>query len=125
MDEDADEPAVADRRQLVLSSKQLFRVRTPAAGVFLFLPLLAEMGFDSLVCKAGYPGTKMIPGDAAMLSLLAFKLLRKERLSHVDDFNDDAALGLFAGLNVLPKKSFVTDYSYRTQRDHQQKLLGA
>jgi hypothetical protein len=33
-------------------------------------------------------------------------------------------MGLFAGLNVLPKKSFATDYSYRTQRRQQEKLLG-
>ena len=67
----------------------------------------------------------MIPADAALLSLLALKLLRKERLSHIDDYNVDEGLGLFAGLNVLPKKSFATDYSYRTQRCQQEKLLGS
>lgn len=67
----------------------------------------------------------MIPADAALLSLLALKLLRKERLSHIDDFNVDEGLGLFAGLNVLPKKSFATDYSYRTQRQQQEKLMGS
>ena len=67
----------------------------------------------------------MVPADAALLSLLALKLLRKERLSHIDDYNVDEGLGLFAGLNVLPKKSFVTDYSYRTQRPQQEKLLGS
>ncbi|MGB3127152.1 MAG: hypothetical protein WBB95_25350, partial [Pseudomonas sp.] len=40
-------------------------------------------------------------------------------------YNVDAGLGLFAGLNVLPKKSFATDYSYRTGRQHQQQLLGS
>lgn len=89
----------------------------------MFLPLLAQLGFDKLVRQAAYPGTKMVPADAALLSLLALKLLRKERLSHIDDFNMDEALGLFAGLNVLPKKTFATDYSYRTQRRHQEKLL--
>jgi hypothetical protein len=34
-------------------------------------------------------------------------------------------VGLFAGLNIPPKKSFATDYSYRTQRTHQQRLLSA
>ena len=124
--DDDSEPAVADRQQLVLSSNEPLRVRTRAAGVFLFLPLLAELGFDSLVpSQASYPGTKMVPSDAALLSLLVLKLLRKERLSHIDDYNLDAGLGLFAGLNVLPKKSFATDYSYRTQRQHQEKLLGS
>lgn len=93
--------------------------------MFLFLPLLAKFGFDSLVRRADYPGTKWIPSDAALLSLLALKLLRKERLSHIDDYCVDEGLGLFAGLNVLPKKSFATDYSYRTQRQHQEKLLGS
>lgn len=119
------EPVVADRQALVLSSQEPLRVRTRAAGIFLFLPLLAELGFDSLVRRADYPGTKMVPADAALLSLLALKLLRKERLSHIDDYNIDGGLGLFAGLNVLPKKSFATDYSYRTQRQQQEKLLGA
>jgi hypothetical protein len=55
--------------------------------------------------------------------LLTLKLLDKERLSHIDDFNCDESLGLFAGLNILPKKSFATDYSYRTARTQQLKLL--
>jgi len=99
------------------------QLRTRAAGIFLFLPLLASMGFQRLVHQAGYPGSCMIPAASAMLSLLALKLLDKERRSHINDFNFDEALGLFAGLNILPKKSFVTDYSYRTQRHHQEQLL--
>lgn len=110
---------------MILSSQEPLRVRTRAAGIFLFLPLLAQLKFDSLVRSADYPGSKKIPADAALLSLLALKLLRKERVSHIDDYNIDAGLGLFAGLNVLPKKSFATDYSYRTQRHHQEQLLGS
>ena len=73
--------------------------------------------------QAGYPGSDMIPSASALLSLLALKLLDKERRSHIDDFNFDAGLGLFGGLNVLPKKSYATAYSYRTSRDHQRALL--
>jgi hypothetical protein len=91
--------------------------------VFLFLPLLARVGFAELVNTAGYPGSRMVPAASALLSLLTLKLLDKERHSHIDDFNFDDALGLFAGLNVLPKKSFATDFRYRTQRDEQQRLL--
>ena len=65
----------------------------------------------------------MIPAVNALLSLLTLKLLDKERLSHIDDFNCDEALGLFAGLNVLPKKSYATQYSYQTIRDNQVQLL--
>jgi hypothetical protein len=93
------------------------------AGVFLFLPLLARLGFDRLVTKARYPGSTMVPAPSALLSLLSLKLLDKERRSHISDFNFDEALGLFAGLNILPKKSFATDYSYRAQRQQQKTLL--
>ena len=114
---------MADRRELVLSASSPMQLRTRVAGLFLFLPLLAKLGFHKLVQKAGYPGSEMIPADAAILSLLTLKLLDKERLSHIDDFNFEGALGLFAGLNILPKKTFIGDYSYRTDRAHQQKLL--
>jgi hypothetical protein len=116
-------PEVANRQELVLSSAEPLRLRTRVAGLFLFLPLLARLRFDKLVEKAGYSGSQMVPADAALLSLLTLKLLDKERRSHIDDFNFEEAAGLFAGLNILPKKSFATDFSYRTQREQQQQLL--
>ena len=98
-------------------------MRTRVAGVFLFLPLLARLRFDRLVSQAGYPGSRMVPAVSALLSLLALKVLDKERRSHIGDFDCDEGLGLFAGLNVLPKKSYAADYSYRTERPQQQRLL--
>ena len=87
------------------------------------MPLLARLSFDRLVTGAGYPGSAMVSAASALLSLLAWKLLDKERRSYIDDVNCDEALGLFAGLNVLPKKSFATDYSYRAGRAQQLALL--
>ena len=113
--------AVADRRELSLAPARCWRSRT--AGLFLFLPLLAQLRFDRLVTQAGYPGSQMVPATSALLSLLALKLLDKERRSHIDDFNCDEAVGLFAGLNVPPKKSYATAYSYRTGRAQQHRLL--
>jgi hypothetical protein len=112
---------VADCRVLNLATDRSRRTRV--AGIFLFLPLLARLDFQQLVMDAGYPGSRMVPSASALLSLLSLKLLDKERRSHIDDFNFDEALGLFAGLNILPKKSFATDYSYRSTRDHQCGLL--
>lgn len=99
------------------------RLQTRNAGVFLFLPLLAKLRFDRIVIQAGYPGSKMVSAPSALLALLTLKLLDKERRGHINDFNFDEALGLFAGLNILPKKSYATDYSYRTTRDNQRALL--
>jgi hypothetical protein len=114
-------PAVSDCRQVRLTPGR--RLRTRVAGIFLFLPLLARLRLDQLVRQADYPGSRMVPAVSALLSLLALKLLDKERRSHISDFNFDEALGLFAGLNVLPKKSYATDYSYRTRRAQQRQLL--
>jgi hypothetical protein len=113
--------ATADRRQLALTPRRCLRTRV--AGVFLFLPLLARLRFDDMVVQAGYPGSAMVPAPSALLSLLALKLLDKERRSHITDFDFDEAIGLFAGLNVLPKRSYAADYSYRTTRPCQQALL--
>jgi hypothetical protein len=114
-------PDTADVRCLQLAPGR--KLRSRVAGIFLFLPLLARLRLDRLIREAGYPGSRVVPAPQALLSLLALKLLDKERRSHIDDFNTDEALGLFAGLNILPKKSFAADYSYRTQRQHQQTLL--
>ena len=98
-------------------------LRPRVAGLFLFLPLLGRVQFDQLVSKADYPGSKRIPASSALLSLLALKLLDKERRSHINDFNFDEAIELFAGLNIPPKKSYATAYAYGTVRDQQRKLL--
>ena len=113
--------AIADRRGLSLTPGRCWRTRV--AGLFLFLPLLARVQFDQRVSRAGYPGSERIPATSALLSWLTLKRLDKERRSHSNDFNFDEAVGLFAGLNIPPKKSYATEYSYRTGRDHQQQLL--
>jgi hypothetical protein len=118
-----EEPAIADQRELNLESGRSLQTRN--AGIFLFLPLLVKLRFDRIATDAGYPSSKMVPASSALLALLMLKLLDKERRGHINDFNFDEALGLFAGLNVLPKKSFATDYSYRTTREHQRALLQA
>jgi hypothetical protein len=88
-------PAIALARALSLTAGRCLRTRV--AGLFLFLPWLARLRFDQLVRRAGYPATTMIPAASALLSLLALKLRDKERRSHINDFNFDEAVGLFAG----------------------------
>ena len=48
-----------------------------------------------------------------MRSLLALKLFGNARHSHVMSAVFDEGLALFAGLNVIPKRSFLTEYSCR------------
>jgi hypothetical protein len=101
------------------------RLDTIRAGLLLVLPDLAALDLPALAARAGYPGTSVIPATSWLLSLLALKLTRTRRVSHVDDLLADPAAGLLAGLAALPKKSALTDYSYRLSHDHQQRFLAA
>jgi hypothetical protein len=100
----------ADVRLLNLEPRQ---IRTKFGGVFLFLPYLAQIPFDHILKKAAFPGTKMVTPGAAMRSLLALKLFGNARHSHVMSYVFDEGLALFAGLNVIAKRSFLTEYSSR------------
>ena len=84
-----------------------------AAGVFLFAPFLTQLGITEVVRKAGLPGSEVIPACSYLLSMLALKLLGTERYAHVGDHSFDPGLGLFAGLNVLPKCTALSTYSHR------------
>src|SRR6266508_2582718 len=101
------------------------RVHTAMAGLLLAVPDLVALDLPALVRAAGYPGTKAVPAISYLLSLLALKLTGTRRVSHVDDLLGDPAAGLFAGLGVLPKKTALTDYSYRLAHDQQRALLAA
>ncbi len=101
----------ADRRFLILSEPQV--CDTQSAGLFLFLPDLVALRVQDAVTAARFPGTKAIPALQYVLSILALKLLGRERYSHVMDCCHDLGLGLFAGLNAIPKTTALTTYSYR------------
>lgn len=100
----------ADVRQLDLSPRHF---RTKFGGLFLFLPYLVSANLDAILARCGFPGSKMIPAGCAMRSLLALKLFGSARHSHVMSSVCDEGLALFAGLNVIPKRSFLTEYSCR------------
>ena len=111
---------VADVRQLDLSPR---RFRTRFGGLFLFLPYLACIPFDHLLEQAEFPGSKMIPAGHAMRSLLALKLFGNARHSHIMSDVLDEGLALFAGLNQIPKRAFLTEYSCRIDPACYPKLL--
>ncbi len=105
------EPApVADRNALDLSPR---RLRTRFGGLFLFAPDLARCDLDGIVEQAGMPGSSMIPAGCAFRSLLALKLWGIGRPSQAIADTLDEGLALFAGLNAMPKRATLTEYSGR------------
>src|SRR6266536_3474907 len=112
--------AVANVGELDLTPRQF---RTKFGGLFLFMPYLAAVPLDKIFHQADLPGSGMIPAGQAMRSLLALKLFGNARHSHVMSSVFDEGLALFAGLNVIPKRSFLTEYSCRIDPGSYPKLM--
>ena len=114
--------APADVRALDLSPRSF---RTRVAGLFLFVPLMQSLNLRTLAEQARLPGSKQIPAEQALRSLLALKLIGKERKSHVMNLVFDEGLALFAGLNAVPKRSYLASYSSRVGRQGNLRLMQA
>ncbi len=111
---------VADIRALCHDPRTF---RTRFAGLFFFIPLLERIDLTRLAQQARLPGSKMIPPAEALRSALALKLVGIERKSHVMQHVLDEGLALFAGLNVLPKRSWFASYSSRVDRETNRRLM--
>jgi hypothetical protein len=112
--------AVANVAELDLSPR---RFRTRFGGLFLFLPALVPADLESILQQADFPGSQMVPAPHAVRSLLGLKLFGTARHSHVMSYVFDEGLALFAGLNVAPKRSFLTEYSCRVAPEAHRKLM--
>jgi len=98
---------------------------TRCGGLFLFLPDLVRLQVEPLASAAKLPGSVMIPAEHALRAALALKLWSIERKSHVMALVADPGLALFCGLNAMPKKSYLSEYSSRLSHAHTTRLLGA
>ena len=114
--------AIANIRALDLSPRSF---RTRVGGLFLFVPLMERINLGRVLSKIDLPGSGMIPAEQAVRTLLAMKLIGKERKSHVMDMVFDDGIALFAGLNVVPKRSYLAGYSSRVDHRTNLDLMGA
>lgn len=101
------------------------KIQSPTAGIYLFAPFIVQLDIDRIVQYSGLPGSKVIPAKNYLLSFLAMKLLGNERYAHVSDHSFDPGLGLFTGLNVIPKCTAMSTYSYSLDEVHILKLQSA
>jgi hypothetical protein len=109
-------PEVA--QQIPIVDVRQGRFGSEAAGVFLFAPFIEKLNLAKAVHEATLPGTKAIPAMSYVISFLALKLLGTERYAHISEHAFDPGLGLFAGLNVLPKCTAMSTYSYSLDAVH-------
>jgi hypothetical protein len=113
---------VADVRDFSLAPRKFF---TRCGGLFLFLPELVGLHPEQLAEAARLPGSRMIPCAHALRACLALKLWSIERKSQVMPLVADQGLALFSGLNVTPKKSYLSEYSCRITPKQTERLLAA
>ena len=114
--------AVADVRALSWTPR---RFTTRCGGLFLFVPDLVHLQVDTIATAAKLPGSTMIRAAHALRASLALKLWSIERKRHVMALVTDEGLALFAGLNVTPKKSFLSEYSSRIAPPKTSQVLSA
>ena len=109
-------PAIAQQIRLADVTQKPFE--SEAAGVFLFAPFIEKLNLAKVVQEAGLPGTKAISALSYFMSFLALKLLGTERYAHIPEHAFDPGPGLFAQLNVLPKCTAISTYSYSLDGVH-------
>jgi hypothetical protein len=114
--------AMADVRALSLEPRSF---RTRLGGLWFFIPLMRDIRLAEVLGRADLPGSLPIPAEQAVRTLLALKLVGTERKSHVMDLVYDEGIALFAGLNVVPKRSYLAAYSSRVDHRASLRLLDA
>ena len=110
--------AVADVRQF---KPVAARFQTRFGGLFLFARDLANAGLDNLLTD--WPTSRKVPAPTMIRSLLALKLYGIGRPFRVMPDILDTGSALFAGLNCLPEKSTLTEYSTRVDPGHLDALM--
>jgi transposase len=90
-----------------------FSVDCPVAGIFFFLPYIIESGILDVVKQCKLPQSGDIKSTQACLSMLLLKLVGRDRLTHINAYDQEPGLGVFAGLNILPKPTYINTYSCR------------
>lgn len=96
---------------------------TDFGGIFLFLPYLVEIHLERILRRASLPGSKMVPAACAIRALLGLKLHGRRRHRHIMSYVFDDGLALFAGLNTMPKRAFLSEYSCRIHPASYPKLM--
>ena len=107
------------------SFKENEEFASKGVGLLCFLPLIKSYGIDKVINETKYPGSKKIAKLNSILCFIALKLSNVERYGHDDGWCHDRGLGMFAGLNVLPKTTWYSSYSSAVSRDDNVAFLKA
>ena len=111
--------AIIPKRSSPLNFELLepFSYDCPVVGVFFFFPYIIKSGIIKILDQLKLPKSSSITSEQACLSMLLLKLVGNERLSHIAAYDHEPGLGVFSGLNFLPKSTYISTYSCRTSEE--------
>jgi hypothetical protein len=117
------DPLLIEAERSVALSFESETFKSTNAGILIFLRLIRHYRIDQAIARCHYPSTSQIGSLSSILCFLALKLSNRRRYSNDDTWCMDRGMGLFAGLNVLPKAAWFTSYSDRVTSEMNRNLL--
>ena len=106
-----------------LDQIESFRFECQVGGIYYFIPYILQTKLYELISSASFPETSKLSKINSILSILALKLIGHERLSKISSYNHDTGFGFFAGLNVPPKTTATSTYSYMVDKETIQSFM--
>ncbi len=94
-----------------------YQFECQVGGIYYFIPYILQTGLYDLISASSFPETSKLSQVNSILSILALKLIGHERLSKISSYDHDTGFGFFAGLNVPPKTTATSTYSYLIDKD--------
>ncbi|NLX74328.1 MAG: transposase [Synergistaceae bacterium] len=99
--------------------------KSASAGILCLLPYIKKYGISEIIEASDFPETSQISKVSSILAFIALKASNVRRYTADDLWCMDRGIGLFAGLNVLPKAAWFSSYSHRVTTDMNFKFLKA
>jgi len=103
--------------KLDIETLDKYRFECQVGGIFYFIPYILQTGLFELINDSSFPETSKLSKTNSIFSILALKLIGHERLSKISSYNHDAGFGFFAGLNVPPKTTATSTYSFLVDKE--------
>lgn len=94
-----------------------YRFECQVGGIYYFIPYILKTNLYELILKTAFPETSKLSKINSIFSILALKLIGHERLSRISEYGLDTGFGFFAGLNVPPKSTATSTYSYLVDKE--------
>ena len=106
-----------------LDQLESYSFECQVGGIYYFILYILQTGLYELISSVPFPETSKLSKINSIFSILALKLIGHERLSKISSYNHDIGFGFFARLNVPPKTTATSTYSYMVDKQTIQSFM--